>query len=243
MDKCLNKFTGENTMQFITHNERESLIDETNGSAHVGDIEATYKEICSLFGKPLSYDKGKVDVHWVVKFNDGTVASIYNWKNGKAYMGDDGLSVQSIKTWNIGGLSQASSVLVQIAVDLQRESKQEKKPDPFEGAFSMMENIVKTKGESYAALVEVTILTMKRKQLMDMVIELLEKQTSMPKRVKKILEEMDSEICVRTISRACHASGLDFDNEDKANELMEWAAKIVSQEVSGIKDLLKKEGK
>jgi len=243
MDKCLNKFTGENTMQFITHNERESLIDETNGSAHVGDIEATYKEICSLFGKPLSYDKGKVDVHWVVKFNDGTVASIYNWKNGKAYMGDDGLSVQSIKTWSIGGLSQASGTLVQITLDLHRESKEPTKKDPFEGAFSMMENIVKTKGESYAALVEVTMLTMKRKQLMEMLIDFLEQRTDMPKRVRRILEEMDTEICVSTISRACHASGLDFDNEDKANELMEWAAKIVSQEVSGIKDLLKKEGK
>jgi len=228
-------------MEFITHNERESLINETNGSSHVGNIDATYKEICSLFGKPLSYDKGKVDVHWVIKFSDGTVASIYNWKNGKAYMGDEGLSVQSIKTWSIGGLSQVSCVLVQIAVDLQRESKQEKKPDPFEGAFSMMENIVKTKGESYAALVEVTILTMKRKQLMEMVIELLEKQTDMPKRVRRILEEMDTELSIRTISRACHASGLDFDNKDKANELMEWAAQIVSQEVDGIAEILKKE--
>lgn len=234
-------------MQFVTHNERESLIDETNGSSHVGDIDATYKEICSLFGKPLSYDKGKVDVHWVVKFSDGTVASIYNWKNGKAYMGEHGLAVKSINRWSVGGLDQASSTLVQIALDLYRESKEEakseKEKDPFESAFSIMENLVKTKGEKYAALVEVTMLTMKRKQLMDMVIELMEKQVGMPKRVKKILEEMDSELCVRTIQRACHASGINFNDRDKANELMEWAAQIVSKEVDGIAEMIKKEGK
>jgi hypothetical protein len=232
-------------MNYITHNERESLATEVGGSSLVGTIDASYKEICSLFGKPIRYEEdGKVDAMWVVKFSDDTVASIYNWKDGRAFLGEKGLFVEKIKQWHIGGLSSAASTLVQITLDLKREEKQPTDGDPFETALSMMENIVKTKGEKYAALVEVTILTMKRKQLMDMLIELMGKQTpTMPKRVKKILEEMDSELCVRTISRACHASGLDFDDKDKANELMEWAAQIVSQEVDGIKEMLKKEGK
>jgi len=231
-------------MQFVTHNERESLIDETNGSSHVGDIDATYKEICSLFGKPLSYDKGKVDVHWVVKFSDGTVASIYNWKNGKAYMGEHGLAVKSINRWSVGGLDQASSTLVQIALDLHRESKEEtkseKEKDPFESAFSIMENLAKTKGESYTALVEVVMLTMKRKQLIELLVDLLTAQAGLPERVQKLFHEADTEICVRTISRACHASNLDFSNKEQANELMEWATRVCQEEVSGIKDLLKK---
>ena len=231
-------------MNFVTHNEHESLANEINGSSLVGTIDASYKEICSLFGKPMSYESKKVDATWVVKFSDGTVASIYNWKDGKAHLGAEGTPVEQIKHWHIGGLGSAASTLVQITLDLKREEKQPTDGDPFDTAISMMENIVKTKGEKYAALVEVTILTMKRKQLMDMLIELMEKQThTMPKRVKKILEEMDVELCCRTISRACHASGLDFDDKDKANELMEWAAQIVSQEVGGIKEMLKKEGK
>jgi hypothetical protein len=230
-------------MNYVTHNERESLANETSGSSLVGTIDASYKEICSLFGKPIRHEEGKVDAMWVVKFSDDTVASIYNWKDGKAYLGEQGLSVNKIKQWHVGGRISSAQTLVQIALDLKREEKEETESDPFEGAFSIMENLAKTKGENYAALVEVTMLTMKRKQLMEMVIELLEKQTNMPKRVKRILEEMDTELSVRTISRACHASGLDFNNKDKANELMEWAAKVVSQEVDGIAEMLKREGK
>ena len=244
MDKCLSKLTGANTMNYVTHNERETLTNEINGTGFIGAVDASYKEICSLFGKPMRYDQsGKVDVMWVVKFSDDTVASIYNWKDGKAYLGDKGLSVDKIKQWHVGGHVNSAQTLVQIAIDLKREEKEETESDPSEGAFSIMENLAKTKGENYAALVEVTMLTMKRKQLMEMVIDLLEKQANMPKRVKKILEEMDTELSIRTISRACHASGLDFSNKDKANELMEWAAKVVSQEVDGITEMLKREGK
>lgn len=231
-------------MNYVTHNERETLTNEINGTGFIGAVDASYKEICSLFGKPMRYEQGgKVDVMWVVKFSDDTVASIYNWKDGKAYLGDKGLSVDKIKQWHVGGHVNSAQTLVQIALDLKREEKEETESDPFEGAFSIMENLAKTKGEKYAALVELTMLTMKRKQLMEMVIDLLEKQTNMPKRVKKILEEMDTELSIRTISRACHASGLDFNNKDKANELMEWAAKVVSQEVDGIAEMLKREGK
>lgn len=232
-------------MNYVTHNERETLTNEINGTGFIGAVDASYKEICSLFGKPMRYEQsGKADVMWVVKFSDDTVASIYNWKDGRAYLGDEGLPVDKIKQWHVGGHVNSAQTLVQIAIDLKREEEEkETESDPFEGAFSIMENLAKTKGESYAALVEVTMLTMKRKQLMDMVIDLLDSQTDMPKRVKKILEEMDTELCVRTISRACHASGIEFGDREKANELMEWAAKVVSQEVDGIKEVLKQKGK
>jgi len=204
MDKCLNKLTGANTMNYVTHNERESLANEINGTSLVGTIDASYKEICSLFGKPMRYESGKVDATWVVQFSDDTVATIYNWKDGKAYLKEEGLAVEKIKQWHIGGFASSAQTLVQIALDLKREEKEQTDDSPFEGAFSMMENIVKTRGKEYAALVEVAMLTMKRKQLMDMVIDLLEKQAGgMPKRVKRILEEMDVELCCRTISSAC----------------------------------------
>ena len=46
---------------------------------------------------------GKVDVEWNIMFNDGVVATIYNWKNGPASMGTNGTNPVDIKTWHIGG--------------------------------------------------------------------------------------------------------------------------------------------
>ena len=37
---------------------------------------------------------------------DGTIATLYNWKNGKNYNGDDGLELNHIYEWNVGGKSE-----------------------------------------------------------------------------------------------------------------------------------------
>jgi hypothetical protein len=57
-----------------------------------------------LFGKPHDFfDDFKCDAEWYVEFDDGTVATIYNWKNGRNYLGDDAPPVEAITSWNIGG--------------------------------------------------------------------------------------------------------------------------------------------
>ena len=49
-------------------------------------------------------DDGKVDVEWNIMFNDGVVATIYNWKNRPTgvWVQKEQNSVDN-KTWHIGG--------------------------------------------------------------------------------------------------------------------------------------------
>ena len=91
-------------MKFITHNE-DDLI-SVNGTHGLGQIHATYAQLVSTFGEPLKegFDDYKSDAEWLVQFEDGTVATIYNWKNGKNYCGsEEGIPTQDIDDWHIGG--------------------------------------------------------------------------------------------------------------------------------------------
>ena len=242
MDRCLNKLMGATSMNFKTHNDKESLEDAVNGASLVGEVKATYAELRSLFGKPLEWECGKVDAQWIVEFSDGTIATIYNWKDGVAYLGEAGLPVKKITDWHIGGLSPAAHTMVQIALDLSRESRDEPKGDvdkALESAFAVMENIAKTKGDEYASMVEVVILTLKRKQLVDLLLTMLSDMTEMPKAVRKGLEKIDGEISVRTIARACSATSLDLNTDERAKELMDCAHRVMDCEETGIEDLIK----
>jgi hypothetical protein len=76
---------------------------EANGTSLKGYIHnATYNELVELFGEP-TYDWGsdgdKVQVEWVIRFKDGTIATIYDWKQY-------GTPVENITEWNIGGHKQ-----------------------------------------------------------------------------------------------------------------------------------------
>lgn len=75
-----------------------------NGTSLQGYIDCDYETLCNVFGKETSDGDGyKVDAQWELEFSDGTVATIYNWKNGKNYDEDDGLEVSEITDWHIGG--------------------------------------------------------------------------------------------------------------------------------------------
>ena len=68
------------------------------------EISETFENLLRVFGTPMgTSDDGKVDVEWNVMFNDGVVATIYNWKNGPASMGENGTNPVDIETWHIGG--------------------------------------------------------------------------------------------------------------------------------------------
>ena len=89
-------------MQFTTHNQEDIYIGETHG---LGAISVSYEKLVSTFGQPMQkgYDDYKVDAEWRIKFADNTLVTIYNWKNGRNYLGDHAPAVEQIKTWNIGG--------------------------------------------------------------------------------------------------------------------------------------------
>lgn len=78
------------------------------GTSLQGYIKASYEQLLQTFGapNPKLCDNYKTDVEWAFKFADGTVATLYNWKNGKNYNGDDGLELNHIYEWNVGGFNE-----------------------------------------------------------------------------------------------------------------------------------------
>lgn len=92
-------------IKFIVRESSGKAVD-INGTSLMGEITCSYQKLCKIFGHPEHSDGYKTDAEWAIKFDDGTVASIYNWKDGKNYNGNDGLNVEDISNWHIGGHSQ-----------------------------------------------------------------------------------------------------------------------------------------
>ena len=81
----------------------------TGGTYLQGYIKATYEQLLNTFGPPHmdQCDNYKTDVEWAFEFADGTVATLYNWKNGKNYLGEaEGLELDAITEWHVGGFSE-----------------------------------------------------------------------------------------------------------------------------------------
>lgn len=76
---------------------------DANGTCLQGGIDISYAELVKKLGEPTNGDGYKVDAEWEIKFGDGTVATIYNYKDGKNYNGKEGLDVEEIRDWHIGG--------------------------------------------------------------------------------------------------------------------------------------------
>lgn len=91
----------------------------------------TYAELVACFGEPHSDGDGyKVDAQWILQFSDGTVATIYNYKSGKNYLGDDeGACVENLigSDWHIGGTSEKAVDRVWAAIEAS-QTKQEPGP-------------------------------------------------------------------------------------------------------------------
>lgn len=91
-------------MNYITHNEDDSI--RSDMSCLRGHITTSYANLVEVFGEPLKdgFDNYKSDAEWIVQFEDGLVATIYNYKNGINYCGTEhGTPTMSIRDWNVGG--------------------------------------------------------------------------------------------------------------------------------------------
>ena len=95
-------------MTYDTHNDGPINID---GTGLCGHINATCAEIEDHFGPPEEGDY-KTDWEWAIRFDDGTIATIYNWKNGPNYCGHDGYRLHQITRWNVGGHTSEAVRLV-----------------------------------------------------------------------------------------------------------------------------------
>ena len=85
------------------HDNVDNICDELNGSHAQGFLETTYDRLERFFGEPMESDGYKIDAEWVLKFDDGKIATISNWKDGYNYLGRYGKEVEDITEWHIGG--------------------------------------------------------------------------------------------------------------------------------------------
>ena len=97
-------------MKFKTHNEDSSI--DCVGTGFLAAINTKYSILKKLFGEPMVGDEFKIDAEWIVEFEDGTIATIYNWKDGKNYNGRSGIATTRITDWHIGGYDLKSVELV-----------------------------------------------------------------------------------------------------------------------------------
>lgn len=75
----------------------------------VGYFDAPFSYVRAILGEPI-YKKGyeghdyKSDVVWqiIIKSKSIEIIRVYNYKNGKNYLGDKGLEPERITRWYIG---------------------------------------------------------------------------------------------------------------------------------------------
>lgn len=76
---------------------------DVNGTSLQGYVTAYYHELIELFGDPeLGGDKTTVE--WCLEFEDGTVATIYDWKEYETPLGK--------YQWHIGGHDRSAVMAV-----------------------------------------------------------------------------------------------------------------------------------
>jgi hypothetical protein len=74
----------------------------SGGTSLFCEINATYEKLVNLLGEPNGDNDGyKTDAEWEILIND-KVITIYNWKDGKNYLGEYGDDVEDITEWHIG---------------------------------------------------------------------------------------------------------------------------------------------
>lgn len=96
-------------MKYQTHNDKQIEISGTCLQGYCPPC-TTYEKLVELFGQPTTADEYKIDAEWIIEFEDGTIATIYNYKTGKNYCGDEGLDVEDMSgdDWHIGGSNSKS---------------------------------------------------------------------------------------------------------------------------------------
>ena len=96
---------------------KTATVERTAGSCLRGEINTTYRQLVHTFGPPtLMGDMYKMDAEWCLEI-DGRVATIYNYKNGRAYLGATAPATEEITEWNIGGFDAEVEHLVKKAID------------------------------------------------------------------------------------------------------------------------------
>ena len=75
------------------------------GTSYIGYIAASYDSLERALGKPHAGESGdrKTDCEWAFILPSDVVFTIYNYKDGPAYLGKG--SIDDITEWSIGAIS------------------------------------------------------------------------------------------------------------------------------------------
>jgi hypothetical protein len=100
-----------------THNEKNL---DNSGTWLQGNVKANFRDLVTLFGAPELFDaedEGKTDAEWILEFTNHdtgevVLATVYNYKDGKSYLGNAGASVERITDWHIGGTTDEAALMV-----------------------------------------------------------------------------------------------------------------------------------
>ena len=100
-------------MTYKTHNDDNEIVAL---GRYQESINCDYKILKKLFGIPIE-GSDKTDAEWYIEFDDGVLSHIYNYKDGKNYLGSKGKPKTKITDWHIGGLSIESVNHINIVLE------------------------------------------------------------------------------------------------------------------------------
>jgi len=76
---------------------------QISGTYLLARLWVSYAEIVAVLGEPHSDCDGyKTDAQWAFE-KEGVVFTLYNYKDGKNYLGEEGLPLEEVTDWHIGG--------------------------------------------------------------------------------------------------------------------------------------------
>jgi hypothetical protein len=90
---------------------------DINGTYLQGHITCSYNTLCEVFGDPTSGDGHKTRAEWEGKTSDGTVFTIYDWKESQP--------IVDVTQWHIGGRDDDA---VRVVNEIVNESLGERAP-------------------------------------------------------------------------------------------------------------------
>ena len=119
LDEMVQEYELELEKAFVPSSDFTTVGVEVVGTSGQGSVTATREQVMKTFGAPAycewdSFDK--ITIEWEVLFNDGTIATIYDWKRN--YDGDleDPIGLFEEFTWNIGGNNENAVKMVEEAI-------------------------------------------------------------------------------------------------------------------------------
>ena len=78
---------------------------QVSGTSFMATVSVPYGKLVRILGEPTYIGGDKTLAEWAIQFEDGTIATIYDWKNY-------GSKKELIRHWHIGGFSNRATQLV-----------------------------------------------------------------------------------------------------------------------------------